>query len=120
MGLLDGGLHGIFGAAFGGVYLAGTLLVIERVEDEDGGFTPYERRKAIKGQVDVCTESMRQQAGYTERDARLLVLQVDQHGCPLVRPTTDAEIVLGCTRWAVGSVEADPGNTHWIIRGTPA
>jgi hypothetical protein len=120
MGILDGGLQSIFGAAFGGIYSDGTLYVIERVENEDGGFTPYERRKAIKGQVDACTEAMRQQAGYTERDARLMVLQIDQHACPVARPTTDAQITLGGTRWAVGSVEADPANTHWIIRATPA
>lgn len=113
-------LQGIFGAAFGAFYLDGRLEHEDREENEDGGFTRYPRSKVVKYQPDTVTESMRTNGGYTERDGRFLILQVDQHGHPLERPTTDAELVTPTGRWALQDVESDPAATHWIVRASPA
>ena len=113
-------LQGIFGAAFGALYLDGTIVREDREEMADGGFTRYERRKGVKYQPDTVTENMRVNGGYTEKDGRFLILQIDQHGHPLERPTTDAELITQAGRWALQSVDGDPGATHWIVRASPA
>lgn len=119
MALLDGGLQRIFGTALGGVYLRGTLIREDRIEDEDGGFQKYLRTKGVRYQFDTVTEAMRN-AGYTERDARVLILQLDQHGCALERPTSDAQLLAQGVYWALSEIEGDPGSTHWAARATPA
>jgi hypothetical protein len=115
MGLLDGDIAAAFGAVFGSFYPDGTLHHAVRTEDDGGSITRTWTDTAIKVQVDAVTESMRAEPGYTERDVRLIVLS---HG--ITEPTSEDQITAGGRRWSLGNVAADPANSHWIIRGTPA
>ncbi len=116
MGLLDGALASSFASVFGAFYLDGTLHRITRMEDAGGSITNAETDVAIKGQVDQVSEAMRVQAGYTEKEQRLIVLSAVISPAP----TSQDEITLGGTRWAIAAVEADPVSSHWVIRGQRA
>lgn len=116
--MLNGGLAGIFGAAFGGIYLDASLY---RAQPEvldaggsvvsGGGFADAE---PVKAQADRVTEAMRQQEGFTEGDARILVL-----ASGVARPTTDDEIAVDGTRYKIAFVDTDPANAYWELRGRP-
>lgn len=115
MSLLGGELTALFGTAFGAMYLDGTLHSSVRTEDGGGSVSRTFTDSAIKVQLDSVTEAMRLEPGYTARDVRLIILQ---YGA--VEPSTEDEITAGGRRWALGNISADPANTHWTARGTPA
>lgn len=114
MSVLDGGLQSVFGAAFGAIYLTGTLTRVTLVDDGYGGWTETTATSTIKAQVDAVTEQMRQSAGYTAGDMRIIVLQAGINAMP----TTDDRLTLGGRKWSIADIEADPANTHWVMRGT--
>ena len=111
-----------FASVFSAIYDDGTLHVPTRSEGNDGDvtvtFTGDDGQPAgtpIKGQVNQLTEAMRQAAGYTATQQQLIVLQAG-----VTRVSTDYEITLGGVRWKIAAVEADPLNSHWILRGERA
>jgi hypothetical protein len=114
VGLLDGGLQAVFGAAFGVIYLPGEIHRAVRDEADNGDVSVCWAHSPMRYQPDRITEAMRQADGFTDKDAAFLILQagVDE-------PDTDCEMTAG-GRWAIKSVDADPANTHWIIRASPA
>lgn len=125
MGLLDGGLQAIFGAAFGPIYLDGTLHTSDFTSDAAGDVTRTNPQDvAVKVQIDKCTEAMREAPDYSAKDVALIVLQ---HGVSIT-PNSDHELTvitnpatspIGSTRYRLNApIEADPGSTHWLIRGT--
>lgn len=113
MGLLDGGMQGIFGAAFGAVYPSGYLLRTTLTDDGEGGYTTSHAVHAIKGQVDQASERMRRAEGYTDGDMRVIVLQSGV----AVEPNTDDLAILGGKVWALSGIQADPAVTHWEMTG---
>ncbi|MBI1682383.1 hypothetical protein [Caulobacter hibisci] len=120
MGLLDGSLQAVFGAAFAPLYLPGTLHRQTRTDADDGDVTVTWADSPIRYQPDKVTEAMRSADGYTERDAAFLILQA---GVPIFN--TDAELTAKQApaeperRWAVKSCESDPAGTHWVVRASP-
>lgn len=116
MGLLDGGLQAVFGAALGAIFLSGTLHKITLIDDAEGGWASTETAHPVKSMMDACTEQMRGAAGYTERSVRLIVLQA---GVP-VAPNSDDQITLSGARWAISMIEEDPARGAWVMMGTPA
>lgn len=117
-GLLDGGLQGVFGAAFGGIYLDATLHRKGLVFASDGGVSsPGDSDEPVKAHFASVTEAMRQAEGYSERDVALLILQSGVSAAP----TTDDAITLSGQRWAIaGPITEDPARTHWLVRGRRA
>lgn len=114
MSLLNGGLQSVFGAAFGGLYLEGEIHRVTRTEAGNGDVTVAWADSPIRFQPDRITEAMRRADGFTDRDAAFLIIQAG------VEPfDTDAEATMG-GRWAIKSVDADPANTHWVVRASPA
>lgn len=112
--LLDGGLQGVFGAVFGAIYLDGSLIRVTLTDDGEGGWSESSVAYPVKGQVDAVTERMRQSAGYTDGDMRIIVLQSGIG----IDPVTDDKAVLGGRVWSLADTEADPANTHWVMRGS--
>lgn len=117
MGLLDGGIEAIFGAAFSGLYLPATLHRdgTEPVYDGSGNITGYSDAADIscRAQVDGATYAMRQAEGYAEGDMRIIVLSSGL----TVDITTDFQITVSGKRWSIASAERDAANSHWILRG---
>ena len=121
-GLLDGGIQAVFGAAFSGIYLDGELLHSQKVDDGQGGWTESHTSTPVKLQQEQVTQAMREAAGYSDKDIALIVLQ---DGIETGPTTADRiKIVSGPlagTTWNVaGPITADPGSSHWLVRGTPA
>lgn len=111
--LLNGGLQGIFGAAFGAVYPSGYLLRTTLTDDGEGGYSTSHAVHSIKGQVDQASERMRRAEGYTDGDMRIIVLQSGV----TVEPNTDDLAILGGKVWALSGIQADPAITHWEMTG---
>ncbi|RIV79573.1 hypothetical protein [Pelagerythrobacter aerophilus] len=115
MGLLDGGVTAIFGAAFGGFYLDATLHagtgepIYDPVTGAVIGYTGGDT--ACKAQVDAATDAMRRADGYAEGDARIIVLA---QGLPAI--TSDNEITVREKRWRLLSAELDAAASHWVCR----
>lgn len=117
MGELDGGIAAEFGAAFGDLYLDGRLYSEGLVADGQGGWVRNSPPvyHAIKIQEDALSEAARAAAGYTAKDARLLILAAS---CP-VRPTTDHRIVFDGAVYSINPpVETDPAKSYYAMRAT--
>jgi hypothetical protein len=115
MGLLDGGLAAIFGAAFGGVYLAGTLHRVTLGEDEDGRRTKTKADVPMRYQREALSEQARAAAGIPAKDIKLLILAHELGG----KPTAEDEFTTPEGRFRIAACETDPASTHFIVRGSP-
>lgn len=121
MALLDGGLQSVFGAAFGTIYLSGTLHRQTRTEADNGDVSVTWADAPMKYQPDRITEAMRQADGFTDKDAAFLILQSGQ--APINDDdefTAKASPAEPARRWAVKSNDSDPAGTHWVVRASPA
>lgn len=120
MGLLDGGIEAIFGAAFSGLYLPATLHRDGTVPvyDGEGNITGYSNAASVacRAQIDAANYAMRQAQGFAEGDVRIIVLSSGLG----VEITTDFQITVSGKRWMIASVERDAANSHYILRGRRA
>jgi hypothetical protein len=118
MGLLDGGIQSLFGAAFSGLYPDGVLTRLVITEDGQGGGSSVETTQPCKVQTDACTQAMREQPGYTSTDVRLLILQAGITGGKI---DTDCQVTDGRgNEYKIAWVGQDPAQAYWECRGTPA
>lgn len=115
MGLLDGGLAAIFGAAFGEVYLPGTLHRVTLGEDEDGRRTKTKVPVPMRYQREALSEQARAAAGIPAKDIRLFILAHGLGG----KPTAEDEFTIPEGRFRVATCDTDPASTHFIVRGSP-
>ena len=120
MGLLNGGIESIFGAALSGLYLPATLHRdgTDPIYDGEGNITGYTGGADIvcRAQMDAATWAMRQSEGHSDGDVRILVLSAGLG----VEITTDFQISVAGKRWMVASAERDAARSHWICRGRAA
>ncbi|WP_343711905.1 hypothetical protein [Inquilinus sp.] len=116
MGLLDGGLQGIFGAAFAPLYLAGTLHRIGK-DAEGQVVTPVTWTDVpIRAQQDELSDQQRRDWGIPSRGVLLIVLQAGV----AAEPTDDDEITVAGQRWRISHIERDPAQAAWTMAGQPA
>lgn len=114
-GLLDtDDIQQLFGDVFSDIYGDGELITVTMVRGPGGVQIPQETPVPCKVQVDRCDEAMRQSAGYTAEDVKLLVLKA---GIAVV-PDSDSIVVARGQRWKAKSVRSDPASSYWIIHGT--
>lgn len=77
--------------------------------------TPVE--KSCQAQIDRADEAMRAEAGFTERDMRVLILLATLDG----ELDTDARLIVSAGphagTWSLQSVGKDAAGTHWRCRG---
>lgn len=121
MSLLTGGIEAVFGAAFGGLYPAGTLHrgLSDPVYDDEGQIIGYAGGGdlPIKVQTDRATYAMRQAGGFTEGDVALIILSAGLS----VEITTDHEVTDGYgRRWKIAGVDRDAAASHYVCRGAKA
>jgi hypothetical protein len=119
VGILDGGIAAVFGAALSGLYLDATLHrgTGSPTYDGEGNITGYTGAGdvAVKAQVDTATEAMRQADGFAEGDARILVLA---QGIGTI--TSDHRITVRGQEWHILSAELDAAQSHWTLRARKA
>lgn len=115
MGLLDGGIQSVMGSAFNFLYLPGTLTRVTLTDDGQGGGSSTPATQPCRVQIDACTEQMRQQAGYTAKDVRLLVLQAGVSGGDI---DTNCKVTAKGATYQIAWVTQDPGASYWECRAT--
>lgn len=120
--LLDGGLAGVFAAAFSPLYLPGYVHRFDAPQLDDGGSIIASEEPDLidcRVQVDRCTEAMRQADGYTDADVRLLIIR---QGVGTLTTEDRVEVLSGpCTGvYLVSSVELDPAGAAFDCRGRRA
>ncbi len=76
--------------------------------------------KPCSCQVDVVTEAMRQEAGFTDRDVRLLVLCTTLDGPLDTAATVTVQAGPNAGAYSVQSISRDPVGSHWDCRGRRA
>lgn len=116
MGLLDGGLQAIFGAAFRPLYLDGKLHRIGKDADGQVVVPVTWTDVDIKGQRDDYTDLQRRDWKIPDKAVRLIVLQAGVSA----EPTADDEITLAGQRWRISNISRDPASAAWIMMGQPA
>lgn len=113
MGLLDGGGSSVLNSVFASVYPTGTLVRRTITEDDGGSQTVTETTQLIKVQTDTVTEVMRQAAGYTDTDVRVIILS---DGVASV--TSDDWVIDGRgNTYALIDPSLDVCGSHWVARG---
>lgn len=121
MALLNGGLAGVFRAAFGGLYLPGRIHRYPPPSFDAGGSIVPAAPVLIgcRLQVDACTEEMRRAEGYADLDVRLLILA---DGLPEIGTDDRVEVLSGphSGLWAVMGVSHDPAGAAFDCRGRRA
>lgn len=116
MGLLDSDfIRNHFGSVLSSVYGDGRLIRVTKVRGPGGvQINQYQQPVTVKVQTDRCDEAMRQQAGYTEADVKLLILQAGVSG-PMLN--TDDIIEARGARWSIYGCGEDPAQSYWRGRG---
>ena len=116
MGILTGDGSNILNSVFAAIYPSGTLVRRTITEDAGGSQTVTTETVPIKVQTDRVTEAMRQAAGYTDKDVRLIVLSAG------VSDITSDDIVIdgGGDAWSLIDPAVDPCGSHWEMRGQRA
>lgn len=113
MGLLTGDGSSILNSVFSAIYPTGTLIRRTITEDEGGSQTVTTSNVTIKVQTDAVTEVMRQAAGYTDTDVRVIILSA---GVPAV--TSDDQVIDGRgDTYALIDPSLDTCGSHWVARG---
>lgn len=111
---LESIISGAIGSVLPALYRDGTFHTAARTQLPNGDVSETFTDTAAKIQRDVCTERMRQAAGYTERDVLLIILAYGGE------PTTADEATdADGARWRIASVDRSADTSHWVCRGTP-
>lgn len=114
-GLLDtDDIQQLFGNIFSDIFGDGQLITVTMVRGPGGVQIPQETAVSCKVQVDRADEAMRQSAGYTDTDVKLIILQA---GLSDKEPDSDSIVVAQGRRWKVSGVRSDPARAAWIMRG---
>ena len=114
MGLLDGGLQPLVGAAFGWIMIDGVLRSIPLVDNGKGGFTegtPVD--VPIKYMEEAATREMREEQDFEQTDVALLILA---EGVPY--PTSDHHMVSAQGTYDLKTpITREGAMTYYMARG---
>ena len=109
-------IQAILGDALHDLYEPATLEIWEMGDTRDpttGTFTMTKTaEKAVRAQVDSCTEEQRGDPGYAPEDVRLLILQHDIDAAP----TRDCRVRHGGVTWRIMTIAQDPARAYWDMR----
>lgn len=108
-----------FSEAMGAPYYPATASWPGEAVWDDGGsiVTPgVPDERDCRAQIDACTEAMRGEAGYADKDVRLIVLAATLDG----RLDTDASIAVvkgpNAGLWSLQTCELDPAGIGYVCR----
>lgn len=108
--IISGALLGVLPS----LYRDGQVHTATRTETMDGDVSETWVSTSAKIQRDTCTEAMVRSAGYTERNAALIILSYG--GVP---DTDDRATDPDGGQWRLLTVERSADNSHWICHATP-
>jgi hypothetical protein len=114
MGLLDGDLQAMFGAAFGGLLLEGRHYHKTETRADNGDVTATVTKvQSVSGYREV-TRNRRGGDEPSTRTMRFLVLQTYQ-GRVLNELARGDELALDGLRIVIGDIDTDPAHAAWIV-----
>lgn len=122
MGLLDGGLQAVFGAAFGAVYRDGTLRKATKTPDGSGGYSTTYVDYPIKFQPEVDSNEARAAMGIPVDGGKFIILLAGLG----VRPDFDDLLTASATAATpaiterIVKTQSDPANAALIVWTVPA
>lgn len=120
MGLLDGGLQGIFGNVFRPFFLDGILHSATQIDDGQGGMEVTYTDQAVKAMKDSWRKEY-EALGIPQTNVVILILQLGMTVTPKEEDQITVAALVGgavtAERWAVGPVAQDPASAHWIVSG---
>lgn len=113
MGLLDGGLQQMFGAAFSGILLEGRHY--HRVEERNkaGDVTAaVDRVQSIRGYRQTMTQQWRD-AGFADAEAVLLIMQT--YDGRVITPIERHDRIKLDGTWVAGNIDEDAAHAAWVV-----
>lgn len=116
MGLLDGALAAVLGAALGAVFRNGSLLKMQETDTGTGRFTAAATSYPVKLSLEALTASDRAASGLPLAAVRLTVLRA---GLPVTVDLDDGLAVDGAT-YRVVKVETDAAQAAYALAAVPA
>lgn len=111
----NGALKGLFSSALAPLYEDATFIrSIMLCHEETGAvYITQAAPLPVKVQIDTCTETMRQEHGYSDEDVRILMLQAGFKGA---KPNSDDIITMGSMHYKIATVQEDPAHSFFDIR----
>ena len=104
-------------SAFTPLYPDGFLHRSTEVIANNGDVTQSDSNTAIKAKRDAVTEIMKTDAGYSEKDVAVYVLNPDLS----LQINTDDEVTCEGVRYRIGGpIRKDTVSSHFILRCSPA
>lgn len=111
---LESIISGALASVMPSLYRDGKIRTVSRTDSPNGDVSESWTESTVKIQRDVCTEAMIRSAGYTERNAALIILA---YGAV---PTTDDEAIdADGGGWRLLSVARSADTSHWVCHATP-
>jgi hypothetical protein len=118
MGMLDGGLQQMFGAAFGTLLLSGRHYHRTETRNDAGDVTgTVTKVQDIHGYREITSNRRLGDQG-SGNTLRMLVLQT-YNGRALDPIARGDVLALDGLRMVVGDWDEDPAHTHWLVNGAP-
>ena len=116
MGLLDGGLAAVFGAAFGAVMADAVLRKVRQTETGTGGSAVTVTDYPAKASLDAIGAGERAASGIPASAIRITVLRA---GLP-VGIDLDDEVMVGGATYRTIRVDGDPAGATFVLMVVPA
>ena len=116
MGLLDGALASVFGAALGAVFGSGTLHKTVEADTGGGRFTPATTDYPVKLSLAALAAGDRAASGLPLTAVRLTVLRA---GLPVTVDLDDG-LTVGAGTFRVVKVDTDPVGAAYVLAAVPA
>ena len=116
MGMLDGGLQQMFGAAFSGILLEGRHYRKTEARDNKGNVTgTVQKVQSVRGYRQGMTQAMRD-AGYADDSAVLLILQT--YDGRVIDTPVRGDVISLDGRWVAGDIDHDAAHVAWAVAAT--
>lgn len=115
MGLLDGDIRDLFGSVFGSYFKDGKLIKTTLIDNGRGDWDKSEVEHDCKIQKDSTFRSTTDTTG-PEVSVTFLMLIA---GLGVTAYTNDQLLYAG-RKYTIMSVDSDPADSYWTIRGIPA
>ncbi len=116
MGLLDGALATVFGAALAAVFRNGTLHKTSETDTGTGAFTPSVADYPVRLCLDALAASDRAASGLPLTAVRLTVLRA---GLPVTIDLDDG-LSVGAANYRVVKIDTDPAGASYSLAAVPA
>lgn len=116
MGLLNGGLAAVFGAAFGAVMTDAVLHKVRQTETGRGGSTVATTDYPVKAGLDAVGAGDRAASGIPASAIRITVLRAGLS----VSVDLDDEVSVGGATYRAIRVDTDPAGAAFMLLAVPA